>query len=142
MKQKVIRATELAEFVYCAYKLWLPRDREESMISHLPKWVATDTFSIQAKVEGNPTKDQMMLMMQSLLADRFKLALHFEAQEVPVLALSLVKPGKLGPRLHPHADGPSCDVRDPDIFPFNCDTYSRRMLSDHVWSRRAPATPQ
>ena len=122
----------LMAYIAFAYKLWLTQEQEKAMVAHLPKWVATDTFIIQAKVEGNPTKDQMRLMMQSLLTDRFKLALHFEPQEVPVLALSLVKPGKLGPRLHPHADGPPCDVRNPDIFPFGCDGYNRRMLSDHV----------
>ena len=51
-------------------------------------------------------------MMQSLLADRFKLRVHFEPREVPVLALTLVKPGKLGPKLLPHSEGPPC----PDSF--------------------------
>jgi uncharacterized protein (TIGR03435 family) len=54
----------------------------------------------------------MRLMMQSLLADRFKLRAHFETKEVPVLALTLVKPGKLGPKLRPHSEGPPC----PDSF--------------------------
>ena len=51
------------------------------------------------------------LMMQSLLADRFKLAVHFETREVPVLALVLVKPGRTGPRLRPHGDGLACDAK-------------------------------
>jgi uncharacterized protein (TIGR03435 family) len=50
-------------------------------------------------------------MMQSLLADRFKLALHFETREAPVLALVLDKPGKTGPRLRSHADGLPCDSK-------------------------------
>ena len=54
----------------------------------------------------------MRLMMQSLLADRFKLRVHFETKEVPVLALTLVKSGKLGPKLLPHSEGPPC----PDSF--------------------------
>ncbi len=54
-----------------------------------------------SQCEGNPTKDQMGLMMQSLLAERFKLAVHFDSQVVPVLALVLVKPGKTGPKLRP-----------------------------------------
>ena len=44
----------------------------------------------------------MGMMVQKLLADRFKLRLHFATKEVPVLALTLVKPGKLGPKLRPH----------------------------------------
>ena len=36
-------------------------------------------------------------MLQDLLADRFKLAVHHEAKEVPVYALSV---GKGGPKIH------------------------------------------
>jgi uncharacterized protein (TIGR03435 family) len=71
-----------------------------------------DLFDIEARAEGNPTKDQMRLMAQSLLADRFKLRVHFETREGPVFALSLVRPGQIGPKLRPHADGPAC----PDSF--------------------------
>ena len=53
--------------------------------AQLPKW-ANDDYAIDAKADGNPTKDQMRLMMQSLLADRFKLRVHSESKEVPVLA--------------------------------------------------------
>ena len=99
----------LEVYIEFAYKIMPAREQIEATLAHLPKWVATDRFVIQAKAEGNPTKDQMRLMMQSLLADRFKLVLHFETQDAPVLALSLKRPGRLGPRLRPHAEGPSCD---------------------------------
>ena len=43
----------------------------------LPAWAdGTDRFDIEARAQGNPTKDQMRLMMQSLMADRFKLVMH------------------------------------------------------------------
>ena len=81
--------------------------------SRLPEWVLTDRFDIQARGSGNPTKAQMRLMMQSLLADRFKLAIHFETREVPVFALVLAKPGKTGPQLHPHTNEPPCSTASP-----------------------------
>jgi uncharacterized protein (TIGR03435 family) len=82
----------------------------------LPKsFPMDDLFDIEARAEGNPTKDQMRLMAQSLLADRFKLRVHFETHEGPVFALTLVKPGHTGPKLRPHADGPAC----PDSFDMN-----------------------
>lgn len=62
----------------------------KEMTAQLPKWVRDGDYVIDAKAEGNPTKDQMRVMMQSLLADRFKLKVHFETKEVPVLALTLV----------------------------------------------------
>src|SRR6267142_6606299 len=91
----------LVAYIEFAYKL--TEDQNQFLPPQLPKWVTADRFDIQASVQGSPTKDQMRLMMQSLLADRFKLAVHFETREVPVFALSLVKPGQFGPRLRPHA---------------------------------------
>lgn len=81
----------------------------------------------------------MRLMMQSLLADRFKLKVHFETKDVPVFALILVKPGTLGPKLLPHEQGPPYpDSYTPasappsgalslkDVFPPKCDTQEAR----------------
>ena len=112
----------LSVYITFAYKLTLTREQRESMLAHLPKWVSTDKFTIQAKAEGNPTKDQMRLMVQSLLADRFKLAVHFETEQMPIFVLTVAKPGKLGPNLRPHAEGPPCDSADPEFFV--CDVYS------------------
>jgi bla regulator protein blaR1 len=97
-------------FIEFAYKIMPTHEQEEAMLAHLPKWVATDHFVIQARFAGSPTKDQIRLMVQSLLAERFKLAVHIEAREVPVLGVVLDKPGRIGPRLRPHSDGPSCDA--------------------------------
>jgi bla regulator protein BlaR1 len=116
----------LSIYITFAYKLDLTREQTESMLAHLPKWASTDKFTIQSKAEGNRTKDQMRLMVQSLLADRFKLVAHFETEQVPIFALTLAKPGKLGPNLRPHADGPPCDGSggDPEVFPEVCDVYA------------------
>ena len=111
----------LAVYITFAYKLMLTQDQIEFMLAHLPKWVSTDRFDIQARAAGNPTKDQMRLMMRSLLADRFKLAAHFETHQAPVLALTLIRPGTLGPNLRPHAEGPACDA--PSVFPPLCNVY-------------------
>jgi uncharacterized protein (TIGR03435 family) len=100
----------LAVYVEFAYKLWPSQELREAMLAHLPKWVSADKYAINAVAEGNPTKDQMRLMLQSLLADRFKLTVHFERQETPVLALVLDKPGKTGAKLYPHSDDVPCDV--------------------------------
>ena len=93
------------------------------MIAHAPKWVSSDeSYVINAQAEGNPTKDQMRLMLQSLLADRFKLAVHFERREFSVLALVLEEPGKTGPKLNPHCNDPPCDVAKvtSDVFVIPC----------------------
>jgi uncharacterized protein (TIGR03435 family) len=132
----------LPVYIQFAYKLSLTPEQTDAMLAHLPKWVATDYFEIHAKVEGNPTKDQMRLMMQSLLADRFKLAVHFDTQQVPVFALVLQATGRTGPNLHPHADGPPCDLPMPNptpgnpansdgVFPRICDAFIKIPAPNH-----------
>ena len=44
------------------------------------------------------------------MVERFQLAIHFEKQEKPALALTLIKPGKMGPGLHRHDEGAGCKV--------------------------------
>ena len=117
----------LEVYIQFAYKITLAPEQRKAMLADLPKWVGTDVYEIHAKAEGNPTKDQMRLMMQSLLADRFKLAIHFEGQEVPVLAMTLIKPGRTGPKLTAHVDicdhdapAPAKGVPPSDVFPPPC----------------------
>jgi uncharacterized protein (TIGR03435 family) len=126
----------LTTYITFAYKISLTQDQRQSMMAHLPSWVATDRFAIEARAEGAPTKDQMRLMMQSLLAERFKLAVHFETRLAPVLAIVLVKPGQTGPKLRPHAEGVPCEATpatngppayDAKVFPPVCDTYMMMM---------------
>lgn len=95
-------------FIEFAWKIMPSHEQEDAMLAHLPRWVATDHFVIRAQFTGSPTKDQIRLMMQSLLADRFKLAVHFENRDVPVFALVVDKQGKLGPRIRPHDEGAPC----------------------------------
>jgi uncharacterized protein (TIGR03435 family) len=54
-------------------------------------------FDIEAKAEGDaaPKPEEFRKMVQSLLADRFKLQVHHEMREMQVLALVL---GKNGPK--------------------------------------------
>lgn len=68
----------------------------------------TEAFDLQARGPANATKDQMRLMMQSLLAERFRLAVHWETREIPTLLLVLAKPGQTGPELRPHSSQPPC----------------------------------
>jgi uncharacterized protein (TIGR03435 family) len=103
----------LEGYIEFAYKIWPTRNQQAAMVSQLPKWVATEHFEIQAKAAGDPTKDQMRLMMQSLLADRFGLRVHFETRQVPVFILELEKPGTTGPQIRPHVDGSPCYLPVP-----------------------------
>jgi uncharacterized protein (TIGR03435 family) len=116
---RLIAQFPLEIYIQFAYKLpAYPRRQRDAMLAHAPKWVSTDWYAVNSEAEGNPTKDQMRLMLQSLLADRFKLAVHFEHQETRTLALVLDKPGKTGAKLYPHSNGPPCDLPS-DVFACN-----------------------
>src|SRR5262249_50487290 len=74
-----------------------------------PDWIASERFDIVAKAEGElpmtppgsgPAPE--MLMLRTLLADRFKLRVHDEKREMSMYALGLARAdGKLGPGLRP-----------------------------------------
>ena len=124
-----------------AYKISPAEDQSREILAHLPKWATTDRYSIDARGPANATKDQMRLMVQSLLAERFQLAAHFETKDAAVFNLTLVKSDTLGHTLRPHAEGPSCDAAalsaptsarvirgdapaSPETFPPMCDSFA------------------
>jgi uncharacterized protein (TIGR03435 family) len=61
-----------------------------------PAWMDTELYEIAAKIPPGATKEQVALMVQDLLMERFHLAVHRETKEVPMYALRV---GKNGPRL-------------------------------------------
>ena len=73
-----------------------------SQHSRGPAWMGNERFDTVAKAAANSTDDQMKLMTQALLAERFKLKVHRERREGPVLVVSL---GKAAPKLFPPKEG-------------------------------------
>jgi uncharacterized protein (TIGR03435 family) len=71
---------------------------DTSDIVNAPDWVMNETYDVMAKAAGEVSREQMELMLRALLAERFKLAVHYEIQERPVYALVLARgDGRLGP---------------------------------------------
>jgi len=58
-----------------------------------PSWLETDCFDISAKMPDGATRDQLPAMLQALLAERFKLAVHKEDRPRPGYALVVDKGG-------------------------------------------------
>ena len=73
-----------------------------------PDWMASEHFDIVARLPEGATEDDAPKMLQALLADRFKLVVHYEMQERPVLALVVAKGG---PKLK---DSPALPAIDKD----------------------------
>jgi bla regulator protein BlaR1 len=60
---------------------------KDYQLSGGPSWLYSERFDIDARAEGNPSRVQMRSMVQSLLADRFHLAIHRETKDRAVYAL-------------------------------------------------------
>jgi uncharacterized protein (TIGR03435 family) len=71
-----------------------------------PDWIKTDKFDIQATIPaGSPAytykqasegdAPKLQLMIQNMLADRFKLMLHREVKEMPIYNLVVARQGQL-----------------------------------------------
>jgi uncharacterized protein (TIGR03435 family) len=58
-----------------------------------PDWIDTERYPIVAKAGGEVSEDRILLMLQLLLAERFKLAIHHQSQERAVYALVIAKNG-------------------------------------------------
>lgn len=61
-----------------------------------PDWMIGQRFDVLAKIPDGSSRDQVPEMLQGLLAERFKLAVHREKREHAVYALLV---GKSGPKL-------------------------------------------
>jgi uncharacterized protein (TIGR03435 family) len=128
----------LSSLIMFAYKLRFNDARP--LVSQLPSWWSAKGFDIQARANGNPTKDQFRLMLQSLLAERFKFVMHYEVRQRPLYNLVLLKPGKTGPHLRPYEDETPCPtVPAPDQtiaggFPATCGNLQVLVSSqpDHL----------
>jgi uncharacterized protein (TIGR03435 family) len=72
-----------------------------------PDWLRTERFDVEATAEGGPPPQQMLLMVRTLLADRFKLVMHTESREMPIYRLVMARSDRqTGPYLKPTACKP------------------------------------
>jgi uncharacterized protein (TIGR03435 family) len=61
-----------------------------------PGWLETDRFDVVAKAAATTSEADLRLMLRTLLADRFKLAIHQDQKSMPAWVLTV---GKAGPKL-------------------------------------------
>ncbi len=100
-----IRNMTLKHLIMMAYKV------KEYQIAGGPKWLDTDRYTIEARLEDSLSKalgnsdrgdDALCSAMQALLAERFQLAAHHETKTTPAYALTVARSGpKLQRAEHP-----------------------------------------
>jgi uncharacterized protein (TIGR03435 family) len=131
------QCVNLAGLVFNAYQLTGPEPLEG-----MPKWGrascgypdSRDTFAIEATMPADTTIAQARQMIQTLLAERFKFAAHWETRQMPVYALRIA-PGrsKLKPS-DPDKDPPTpsigCPADDPNChIGFCCGSATMTVLT-------------
>jgi uncharacterized protein (TIGR03435 family) len=103
-----LSATNFPVLSYIGFAYKLSGKELGAVLVQLPPWARSSRFDVHAQARESLTKDQMRLAMQALLADRFKLAIHYQPRQTPVFAIMLDKPGQLGPQLQAHSEGSPC----------------------------------
>jgi len=76
-------------------------------------WMGSDLFEITAKAESSANYDQVMLMLQSLPAERFHLVIRRETKEMPVYVLVVAKNGPKFTEVK-ESDAPIVDFKGPE----------------------------
>ncbi|HEY3837228.1 MAG TPA: TIGR03435 family protein [Bryobacteraceae bacterium] len=89
-------SASLADLFFFAW----PLRNEQQIVG--PEWIRTLTYDVVATIPEGTSKAQFRIMLQNLMADRFKLKVHHETKDFPVYELVI---GKNGPKLHASAAG-------------------------------------
>lgn len=92
-------------------------DIRDFQITGGPGWLSSERYDIVAKAETTLTRENIKVMLQSLLAERFNFKFHRENKQLPIYTLVV---GKNGPKLRkseiqsdPSEDGASPKVPPP-----------------------------
>ena len=91
-------------------------------IEGAPDWTQTENYDIRAKAPKPSSRQEMLQMLQTLLAERFHLRAHREVRTMDIYGLVFARPdNSLGPTLHRVTV--DCETNritegvDPGIFP-------------------------
>ena len=69
------------------------RIKSGNLSGDLPNWTISERYDVDAKTEDASSEDRILLALQTLLQDRFKLRLHREMKEQTVYFLTIGKNG-------------------------------------------------
>jgi uncharacterized protein (TIGR03435 family) len=83
----------LKQMITVAYRI------KPEQVAGGPAWMDADRYDMNAKAERPSSLEELHVMLQDLLADRFKLRFHRESKELPMYALTVDKDS---PKLKPH----------------------------------------
>jgi uncharacterized protein (TIGR03435 family) len=83
--------------------LWLAYQVRPDQIVGGPSWIDTDLYDLNAEAERPSSLDDLHIMLQNLLTERFKLQFHHKVREQSVYLLTVDKGGTKNLKLHSDA---------------------------------------
>ena len=95
-----------------------------------PGWLSSERYDIAAKTSEAAALQQMRLMLQKLLAERFLMSVRYEAKELPVYMMSVKRRDKLKPSV---GVGPGAMLPTGGAIEFR--NYSMSELADRLATR-------
>jgi uncharacterized protein (TIGR03435 family) len=97
----------LRQIILRAYRL------QDFQLEGLPGWAASERYDITAKAAGDVKPDQLSVLLQNLLKERFQLVTHTVQKETTIFVLVLARQdGRLGPKLTRSTSECAQSVRD------------------------------
>jgi uncharacterized protein (TIGR03435 family) len=116
----------LQELITAAY------DIDAENLAGAPKWLDADHFDIVAKSAPGTTEDALQVMLRSLLAERFKLAVHNDEQPAPVYALTM---GNGAPKLKEASGSERSECKSGmgnGVRTFSCQNTTMAQLAERL----------
>jgi uncharacterized protein (TIGR03435 family) len=114
--QFMARGATLLNLISTAYGV------EPDMVTGGPNWLDSDRFDINTKAPAGTQEDAGRLMLQAMLAERFKLVIKKEDKPMPVYALTV---GKRGLKLKESSGDGSSNCKPgaatPPMFTLSCE---------------------
>ena len=128
-----VRSATMLDLISLAYKL------DPFKIVGGPNWLEWDRFDVIAKAPAATTQDDLRLMLQNLLADRFGLAVHNDVKVRPAYVL-LAGKGKAKLKEAAGTDSPGCkgvpQNPSPGTVPYqvmSCRGVTMPAFADTIW---------
>jgi uncharacterized protein (TIGR03435 family) len=110
----------LEQLILNSYRTPDGRPLREDQLLGGPAWVRSDRFDIEARAGSDVPRDQMSLMLQALLEERFRLVLRKEQQDRETYVLTMARSdGRLGPDLHQRSETDCAPQPDEDPLAFS-----------------------
>jgi uncharacterized protein (TIGR03435 family) len=118
----VAAGSPLRDYLYVAYQV------RPDQITGGPGWVETELYDMNAEADRPSSIEDLHIMLQNLLTERFKLRFHYETKEMPAYVLTLDRGGPKNLKVHPNASGGDV-ILDRTTDPLGAEKWSAHCAS-------------